>query len=174
MKRAAHAGFTVIELVCVMVIVSTLAAVAVPRLIDLGDEAYRASVARHAGNFAAAVQFVRLTYLVRSRRGNVDNLPGFGDGNVDTNASGYPTDTANANTIPNNATGANRCRNVFVGVLQAPAPVCGGSVACTSAHYFQAVTTAAQTCRFNFIRDTSPSRFFTYSAATGNVTVTNP
>jgi MSHA pilin protein MshB len=169
-----NAGFTVIELVCVMVIVATLAAVAVPRLLDVTDEAYRATVDRHAGNFASAVQFVRLTYLVRNRSGNVDNLPGFGDNNVDTNASGYPTDTANANTIPNNATGATRCRNVFLGVLQAPAPVCGGSVACNSAHYFQAVTTAAQTCRYVFLRDTSPQRFFTYSASTGSVTVNNP
>jgi prepilin-type N-terminal cleavage/methylation domain-containing protein len=169
-----HAGYTLVELVCTIVIVSVLAAVSIPRLIDFADDAYRANVDGTASAFASAVQFVKLIYVVRDRTGNVDNLPGFGDGAVDTNANGYPTDTANANTIPNNATGATRCRNVFLGVLQAPAPICGGSVACTGAHYYQAVTTAAQTCRFNFIMDPSPPRFFLYSAATGSVTVNNP
>jgi MSHA pilin protein MshB len=169
-----RAGFTLVELVCVLVIVGTLAAVAMPKVLDLADAAARAEVAQRTAAFATAVQFVRLTYIVRKRSGNVDNLPGFGDGSVDTNASGYPTDTANANTIPNGATGANRCRNVFAGILMPSVPVCGGSVACTGAHAYQALTSAPQTCRFNYVRDPSPPRFFVYSALTGQVSESNP
>jgi hypothetical protein len=65
---------------------------------------------------------VRVVYDLRHRFGNVDDLSGFGSGNVDAYANGYPTDTANANTIPGNATGANHCRNVFNGILTAPGP----------------------------------------------------
>ena len=101
-------------------------------------------------------------------------VPSPAGGNVDTNANGYPTDTANANTIPGNANGANRWRNVFNGILTAPAPICGGALACTSAHVFQGVAIAAQNCRFLYIEDPSPPRFFTYNATNGVVTVTNP
>jgi MSHA pilin protein MshB len=167
-------GFTSVELICVIVILGALAAVAMPKVLDLADAAAHAEVAQRAGAFATAVQFVRLTYIARRRSGNVDNLAGFGDGSVDTNASGYPTDTANANTIPNSAAGANRCRNVFAGILMPSLPVCGGSVACTGAHVYQALTSAPQTCRYNYVKDPSPARFLIYNAATGQVTATNP
>jgi MSHA pilin protein MshB len=167
-------GFTLIELVCVLIIIAAFAAMAIPRFLDMSDEAARVAVARHAHSFAQSVQLVRAVHSLKGRSGNVDNLPGFGNGNVDTNASGYPTDTANANAIPNNNNGANRCRNVFNGILSSPAPVCGGSLACTSAHVFRAVTVAAQTCRFLYLKDPDPARYFTYSASSGAVAETNP
>ena len=76
-----------------------------------------------ARSFADAVLFVRLAHAASGRAGATDNVPGFGDGSVDTNANGYPTDTANANTIPNNSTGADRCRRVFQGLLTGAPPV---------------------------------------------------
>jgi prepilin-type N-terminal cleavage/methylation domain-containing protein len=167
-------GFTLVELVCVLAIIAVLAATAVPRFLDLSKEAGAASVARHASAFATAVRLVQAKYNVSQMSGDVDNLEGYGAGNVDTNASGYPTDTADANGIPNNATGANRCRNVFNGILAASVPACGGAVPCTASHAFQASTIAPQTCRFDYIRDLSPPRYFVYSASSGTVTVTNP
>jgi MSHA pilin protein MshB len=167
-------GFTLIELICVIVILGCLTAIAMPRWLDLSDAAERVSVAKHAQAFTAAVQFVRMRYDLNRKSGAVDNLAGFGSGNVDTNTAGFPTDTANANTIPNNLTGANRCRNVFNGILTAPAPICGGTVACNDSHDFQARTVSAQTCRFDYIEDTTPARFFVYSATTGVVSTTNP
>jgi prepilin-type N-terminal cleavage/methylation domain-containing protein len=174
MRAAALAGFTLVELVAVIAIVALLSTLALPRLRDLSDDAARASVAQQAAAFRTAVDHVRLRYVLSNRTGNVDNLPGFGDGTVDTNANGYPTDTANQNTIPNNATGANRCRNVFNGILLGAPSICGGTLACNSSHVYQAVTTAAQTCRYNYVKDPTPARFFVYNATAGTVTVTNP
>ena len=167
-------GFTLVELVTLLAVLAVLVAIALPRFIDLSDDAARASVAQHAAAFRTSVGNVSLRYVVSGATGNVDNLTGFGDGTVDTNASGYPTDTANANTIPNNATGATRCRNVFIGILSTAIPICGGSVACNSTHVFQATTTAAQVCRYTYVKDPTPARFFTYNATTGVVTLTNP
>ena len=167
-------GFTLIELVCVIVILGALAALAAPRATSLADDAARAAVAAQAGAFSSAVLLVRVAYAVSGRSGATDNVPNFGDGRVDTNASGYPTDTSNANTIPNNATGVNRCRRVFLGILAAAPPICGGAVACTAAHVYQAQTAGAQKCRFRYVRDPTPPRFFIYTASSGDVTVTNP
>lgn len=173
-RAAALAGFTVVELICVIVVIGLLAALALPRFRDLSDDAARAVVAQHAAAFRTSVNNVRLRYVINRRTGTVDNLAGFGDGTIDTNANGYPTDTAGQNTITNNAAGANRCRNVFNGILTGAPPICGGALTCNSTHVFQAVTTAAQTCRFNYVTDPSPARFFVYNATTGTVTVTNP
>jgi MSHA pilin protein MshB len=167
-------GFTLIELICVIVILGCLTTIAAPRFLNLADAAGRTSVEKHARAFALAVQFVRIRYDLSRRSGAVDNLAGFATGTVDTNTNGYPVDTANANTIPNNATGANRCRNVFNAIINGPAPICGGTLPCDDEHDFQALTAGAQVCRFNYIEDSEPARFFLYNATTGVVTATNP
>src|SRR5262245_21977666 len=121
-------GFTLIELICVIVILGCLGAVVGPRYLDLSDAASHAQVAEQAGAFQSAVTFVHMRYSLNGSSGAVDNVAGYGAGNVDTNTNGFPVDTANANNIPNNLTGINRCRNVFSGILAGAPIVCGGTV----------------------------------------------
>ena len=52
--RTNQGGFTLIELVIVIVLLGILAAVAVPRFIDLSDEAAQAAVEGVAGGLASA------------------------------------------------------------------------------------------------------------------------
>lgn len=167
-------GFTLIELICIIVILGSLGMIVGPRYYDLSDAASQAAVGELGHSFATAVQFVHMRYSLNGSTGAVDNVAGYGAGNVDTNANGYPVDTANANTIPNNLTGATRCRNVFGGILAGAPPICGGNLACNSSHDFQATTAAAQICRFTYIEDTTPARFFDYNATSGTVSITNP
>ena len=54
-SRRAHAGFTMIELIVVIVILGILAATALPKFIDLRSEASQSALDGVAGNLASAM-----------------------------------------------------------------------------------------------------------------------
>jgi MSHA pilin protein MshB len=106
-------GFSLIELVIVIVILGLLAATAIPRFLNVTDDAEDASVDGVAGGLATAVSFVRAQWEVDGRRNNNVILDGTSV-SLDTRF-GFPTGTTNTN-----ATGMSNasCQEVFDSVLQ--------------------------------------------------------
>ena len=61
-----QAGFTLIELVIVITILGVLSAVAVPRFIDLSEEAHKSAVSGTAGAFAVGLMLVRSEAVMKN------------------------------------------------------------------------------------------------------------
>ncbi len=171
MKRQ-QAGFTLIELIVVILILGVLAATALPKFMNVTAQAHRAAVAGTAGALGSAVMLVKAQWVANGHTAAVDDLVNFGDTpSVDTNNLGYPTDTGGNNLI--SATPAN-CVNAWNGILQNP-PV---AAVASGAGVDYVATAAGEVCTFTYQINgaaASPARTFTYNAGTGAVAITaNP
>lgn len=111
--KTKQTGFSLIELVIVIVILGLLAATAIPRFLNVTDDAEDASVDGVAGGLSTAVSFVRSQWEVDGRQNSSVILDG-------TSVSldprfGYPTGTSVTDATA--MTDAS-CQQVFNTVLQ--------------------------------------------------------
>jgi len=84
MKRNGQQGFTLIELIMVIVILGILAATALPKFVDLGGDAREASIRAAMGGVRSAVAIVHSASLVANS--NTVTI----EGTSYTLISGYP------------------------------------------------------------------------------------
>ncbi|WP_346347821.1 type II secretion system protein [Shewanella kaireitica] len=111
--RQYQKGFSLIELVIVIVILGLLAATAIPRFLNVTEDAEDVSVEGVSGGLATAVSFVRSQWEVDGRRNNNVVLDG-ARVQLDTRF-GFPTGTGGNSATDMNVT---RCSEVFNTVLQ--------------------------------------------------------
>lgn len=183
-------GFTLIELIAVVVILGFLAATAIPKFMNATDDAKDSSVEGVAGGIASAVALVKAEWeltgrsLTTSIGGSGNNAASVVMDNTTiwVNSSGYPVSagTAPASLTPTAAT----CELTFDNILQNSPSSTSISTAVTNRYFVSVANVGGQTsCVYHLMASLdqasgnvgSPTiatgTGFYYSPATGRVEV---
>ena len=90
-KHSSEQGFTLIELIVVIVILGILAAFAIPRFVDLQNDARRSVLQGVSGSLQAASALVYSKSLINGATGLANSSAYIGQGVTIATAYGYPT-----------------------------------------------------------------------------------
>lgn len=115
-----QSGFTLIELIVVIVILGILSVTAIPRYLDITKEAHIAMTEGVAGAFRGGVVLANAEYLVKHNNGEVAELyrveaRNGGDIIVGANSQGFPMYSDGANV---SLSADAECRDLWEGLLK--------------------------------------------------------
>ncbi len=161
-------GFTLIELVVVIVILGILSTTALPKFINISEDAEKAVFLATGTAFKAGIDQVHIAWLVRGNGQAVQDFIPISDplagGDLSVNSSGYPADTRGTSLTLNSL---NDCLDVWRAVLDAS----NADVQSNDTSDIQAEYNGSNKCTYTYNRNTSLT--VVYDSTNGEVIINN-
>ena len=159
-------GFTLIELIIVIVLIGVLSVVALPKFIDFSGDASQATFRSTASAFKSGVEFIHLKWQVAGNNQAQQDFipiadPGVG-GDLSVNANGFPADTRGTSLTLNSD---NDCLDVWRAVLNTR----DASVATNDSALYEAQYNNNFTCTYSLV--SNPTLTVDYDSTNGDVTI---
>jgi len=116
-RLRASKGFTLIELVVVIIILGILAVVAAPRFLNLGQDAHDARAKTAFAAFTSGVKLYHSCWLAGGHSGYTQDLACYGDGKLDSSTTGFPLGTETATADAGVKLQGDYCGQLWQGLL---------------------------------------------------------
>ena len=110
-------GFTLVELVVVIIVLGILAVTAVPKFINLSDDAHDASIKSAFGSFSSAVKLYHSCWLTSGKSGYEMDLACYGEGDLDSSVTGYPLGIDTSTSQNGTRLQGAFCKEIWQGLL---------------------------------------------------------
>lgn len=173
-RNTRQSGFTLIELVIVIVILGLLAATALSRFLDVTDEAQAAAVEGVGGGFATAVAIAHARWVADLNNQGIPNVLINLEGTViNMNANGWPANTSASGTGAGlTDQTVEECQQIWNALLQSPPSTTTAVGDRGQARYHITKADAPDTCIYELAtapQQNPPSHRIEYNVETGQV-----
>lgn len=161
MKIKNNLGFTIIELIIVIVILGILSVTALPKFLNMGQDAHDARAKAIFASFNSAVSMYHGCWQVKGGTGYMQDLSCYGDGDLDSSYTGFPLGITTELVKEGKDLKGSYCKDVWNGLLtgddfilesHSGSPSFGSN---TDIVYWYTEVTLSETahCYYNYISD---------------------
>lgn len=167
-------GFTLIELVVVIIILGILAVVALPKFLNVSQDAHVSTVKGTGGAFKSGINLAKAVWATRVGSGPADDLQVFGtgkDGELDFNDTGWPAqhwEEADSKGDSPKLDNTADCISVWETIFEGNEPSVSDAITSDETDY-KANYLNSNNCRYDYSANTNLS--ITYNSIDGSVTI---